>query len=59
VSRPTLDEFRHELGRLAAGKSDEELAQLQEQVEWLARFAIQQALGARAARERADLLKSA
>ena len=28
--KPTLEEFRHELGKYAEGKSDEELQQLQE-----------------------------
>lgn len=59
MSVPTLEQFRRELGSLADGKSDAELARIQEQVEWLARFALEQALAARAARGRSDLLKSA
>lgn len=41
-ARPTLEEFRRELGKCAEGKSDEELQKLQDQVEWFARFAIEQ-----------------
>lgn len=59
MSRPTLDEFRAALGPVAAGLSDEELLRLQEQVEWFARFALEQTLAARAARASSDLLKSA
>lgn len=59
MSRPTLDEFRAALGPVAAGLSDEELLRLQDQVEWFARFAVEQALAARAARAGAGLRKSA
>lgn len=39
--KPTLEEFRAELGICAEGMSDEELQQLQNQVEWFARFAVE------------------
>ncbi len=59
AARPTLEEFRRELGQAADGKTDAELLHLQDQVEWFARFAIEQTLAARAARAVADLRKSA
>lgn len=42
--KPTLEEFRRELGKYAEGKSDEELQQLQDQVEWFARLAVEQVM---------------
>ena len=42
--KPTLEEFRAELGDCAEGMSDEELQQLQDQVEWFARFAEEQVI---------------
>lgn len=49
AARPTLEDFRRELGRAADGKTDGELLHLQDQVEWFARFAIEQTLAARRA----------
>ena len=59
MSRPSLDEFRAALGPAAAGVSEEELLRLQDQVEWFARFALEQTLAARAARASSELRKSA
>lgn len=59
ATRPTLEEFRRELGRVAAGMTDAELLSLQNQIEWFARFAVEQTLAARAARDGAALRKSA
>lgn len=38
-----LDEFRRQLGKLAEGRSDEELAQWRSFVDWVARTAIEKA----------------